>query len=100
MEIAHGSHWIGGSVGPRTGLNDVEKRRFLALPRLELRSLGRRARSQSLYRLRYPSFALGILELENIYSHIQIFHYYIIRHKYGRTTVQVLYGQTQNCQYG
>jgi hypothetical protein len=40
-------------VGPRACLEDVEKRRFLTLPGLELRTLGRPARSQSLYRLRY-----------------------------------------------
>jgi hypothetical protein len=38
-------------VGPRVGLDEVEKRKFLTLPGLELRSLGRPARSQSLYRL-------------------------------------------------
>jgi hypothetical protein len=41
-------------MGPRAGLNDVEKGKFLTLPRLDLRTLGRPARSQSLYRLRYP----------------------------------------------
>jgi hypothetical protein len=51
-----GSDWIGGWVGPRAGLDDVEKRKFLTLPGLELRPLGRPARSQSLYRLRYPGF--------------------------------------------
>jgi hypothetical protein len=40
-------------VGPRTGLDDV-KRKILSLPGLELRPLGRPARSQSLYRLGYP----------------------------------------------
>jgi hypothetical protein len=34
-------------VGPETGLDDVEKRKFLNLPGLELRPLGRPARSQS-----------------------------------------------------
>jgi hypothetical protein len=42
-------------VDPRAGLDDVENRKFLTLPGLELRPLGRPARSQSLYRLRYPS---------------------------------------------
>jgi hypothetical protein len=32
----------------------VEKRKFLTLPGLELQPLGRRARSQSLYRMSYP----------------------------------------------
>jgi hypothetical protein len=48
-----GTHWIGGWVDPRAGL-DVEKRKFLTLPGLELRTLGRPTRSQSLYRIRYP----------------------------------------------
>jgi hypothetical protein len=50
---APGTHWIGGWVGPRRGLDDVERRRILHLPRPELRPLGRPVRSQSLYRLRY-----------------------------------------------
>jgi hypothetical protein len=41
-------------VGPKAGLDDVEKRKFLILPELELRSFGCPARSQSLYGLRYP----------------------------------------------
>jgi hypothetical protein len=41
-------------VGPRAGLDDLEKRKFLTLPGLKLRFLGRPARSQSLYRLAYP----------------------------------------------
>jgi hypothetical protein len=45
-----GIHWI----DPRAGLDDVEKRKFLTLPGLELQPLGRPARSLSLYRLRYP----------------------------------------------
>jgi hypothetical protein len=45
-ERVPGTHWIGGWVDPRPGLDDVEKRTFLTLPGLELRSLGRPARSQ------------------------------------------------------
>jgi hypothetical protein len=41
-------------MGPRAGLDNVEKIKFLTLPALELRPLGRLARKQSLYRLRYP----------------------------------------------
>jgi hypothetical protein len=40
-------------VGPRASLNDMVKQKFLPPPGLELRSLGRPASSQSLYRLRY-----------------------------------------------
>jgi hypothetical protein len=52
-ERAPGTHWIGGWVSPRDGLDTVERRKFLTLPGLELRPLGRPTRSQSLYRLRY-----------------------------------------------
>jgi hypothetical protein len=48
-----GTNWKGCWVGPRTGLDDVEKRRILPLPGLELRPLCRLARSVSLYRLSY-----------------------------------------------
>jgi hypothetical protein len=51
-ERAAGTHWIGGWVDPRAGLDDEQKRKFLTLQGLELRPLGRLARSQSLYRLR------------------------------------------------
>jgi hypothetical protein len=40
-------------VDPRAGPDDVENRKFLIIPGLELQPLGRPARSQSLYRLRY-----------------------------------------------
>jgi hypothetical protein len=42
-------------VGPRTCLEDMERRKFLPLPGLELRTLGRPASGQSLYRLRYQN---------------------------------------------
>jgi hypothetical protein len=54
LERGPGTYCIGGWVEPRTGLNDMEKRKFLTLPGLEFRPLGRPANSQSLYRLRYP----------------------------------------------
>jgi hypothetical protein len=47
------THWIGGWVDPRTGVDDVERRQILLLPGLKLRPLGRPAHRQSLYRLRY-----------------------------------------------
>jgi hypothetical protein len=62
-ERAPGTHWIGGWVDPRDGLDDVEKRKFLTIPGLELLPLGRPARSQSLYRLRYPGSRLDIMTI-------------------------------------
>jgi hypothetical protein len=35
-ERAPGNHWIGGWVGPRAGLDDVEKRKFLTLLSLQV----------------------------------------------------------------
>jgi hypothetical protein len=51
-ESAPDTHWLGGWVDPRAGLDDVEKKKFLTLAGLELRALGRLARRQSLYQLR------------------------------------------------
>jgi hypothetical protein len=48
-------------VDPRTGLDDAEKRKFLALPGLERRPLGHPACSQSLYRLPYPGSIIIII---------------------------------------
>jgi hypothetical protein len=53
------THWIGGRVDHRASVDDVEKRKFLTLQRLELRPLSRPARSQSLYRLSYPVTLCG-----------------------------------------
>jgi hypothetical protein len=38
-----GTHRVGGWVDPRAGLDDLEKRKFMILPGLELRPLGRPA---------------------------------------------------------
>jgi hypothetical protein len=53
-ERASGTHWIGDWADPWAVLDDVKRRKFLALPGLELRPLGRSARSQSLSRLLQP----------------------------------------------
>jgi hypothetical protein len=41
-------------MSPRAGLDDEEKRKFLTLLGLELKPVDRPARSQELYRVRYP----------------------------------------------
>jgi hypothetical protein len=46
-----GTHWIGRWVDHSAGVDDVEERKFLPPPGLELRLLSRSARSQSLSRL-------------------------------------------------
>jgi hypothetical protein len=45
-ERASGTHWKGGCMGPRTSLDDVDKRKFSTLPGLELQSFIRSACSQ------------------------------------------------------
>jgi hypothetical protein len=40
-EISSGTHWIGGWLGPRASLDNIEKCKLLTLPGLELRSLCR-----------------------------------------------------------
>jgi hypothetical protein len=47
-ERTPGAHWIGGWVGPRTGLDNVKRRRILPLPGLELQPLSRPTHSQTL----------------------------------------------------
>jgi hypothetical protein len=50
-KTAPGTHWIGGWVCPRTGLDDVERRKILTLPGFEFRPLCCPGRSQSLSRV-------------------------------------------------
>jgi hypothetical protein len=50
-------------VDPRAGLDEMEKCKFLTLPGLEPRLLSRPARSQSLYRLRYPGSSLYLISV-------------------------------------
>jgi hypothetical protein len=65
-ERAPGIHVIGGWVGPRVGLDDVEKRKFWTLPGLEIEPLGLPARNQSPYRLSYPGSSLFSLPSETV----------------------------------
>jgi hypothetical protein len=54
-------------VDLRTDLGNLEMRKFLTLPGLELRPLGRPARIYSLYRLSYPGYpAIGMRDGVNI----------------------------------
>jgi hypothetical protein len=62
------NHWIGDWVGPRTGLDDVEKRKLLTVPGLEFRPIYRLTHSQSLYRVRYAnSFKVFHLKILNLF---------------------------------
>jgi hypothetical protein len=71
-------------VGPRAGLEAMEKRKILPLPRLELRPLGRPARSPSLYRLRYPC-CLN----EDVLTEITQFHYE--KRRVNQTSLKIQY---------
>jgi hypothetical protein len=50
------SHWVGGWMNSRTGLNDVKKRNSWPYRDSNSDTLGHPASSQSLYRLSYPDF--------------------------------------------
>jgi hypothetical protein len=77
-ERGPGTHWIGGWVDPRACL-DVEERQFFTLQGLELRPLRRPARSQSPYRLRYPSSLVNsVLGLKGLNILMAITALYII----------------------
>jgi hypothetical protein len=66
MEVDPDVHCIGGWVGTRSILDGVEKRKFLTLPRLELRHFGRPDRSQSLYRLYKLEYNFTIYEKQDL----------------------------------
>jgi hypothetical protein len=72
-----GTHSIGGWMGPITGMDDVEKRKFLTLPGFDLRPLGRPARSQSLYWLRVTYTSIT-------YSWKLFFSYFILKRRFIR----------------
>jgi hypothetical protein len=57
-ERAPSTHWKEGWVGPRSSLDDVEKRKILTPAGLELRPLCSPTFSQSLYRRRSPGSLL------------------------------------------
>jgi hypothetical protein len=59
-------------MDPRTGMDNVERRKSLSLPRLELRPIDRPPRSQSLYRLRYPVSPLSLQNENNLFSPLKI----------------------------
>jgi hypothetical protein len=58
---ASGTHWIRGWVGPRAGLDDMEKTKFLTPLGNELLYIGRPTRSQSLYLLSTAILAILLL---------------------------------------
>jgi hypothetical protein len=68
--LSPGTHWIGGWMGPRAGLDDMENRKFLILSGLKLRPLSRPARGHSLHRLRYPSSFIFIIKGPKIRRHL------------------------------
>jgi hypothetical protein len=71
-----------GWVGPRTGLDNIEKWKFLTLQELQLRPHGRPARNLSLYRVSY----CGSLMRRRSWS---IPHFYIKVRKNGDYTIKI-----------
>jgi hypothetical protein len=87
-ERAPGTHWIGGWVDPRTGLDVLENGKFLTLPGLELQPLGRPARSQSLYRLSYPG------SQEYIWWHFSWRHFFLSSKRLFFDAIKISEGAT------
>jgi hypothetical protein len=52
-------------VDPRAGLDNMEERKFLTLPGLDLRPLGLPARSQLLYRLLLTGLYSSCMQIAN-----------------------------------
>jgi hypothetical protein len=70
-------------VGPRAGLDDLEKRKFLTLLGLEFRPL-----TQSLYRLRYPGSPGRCREEKNLFPLLEIQPRLFIRLACNPITIQ------------
>jgi hypothetical protein len=75
-ETVPGTIWIGGWVGPKAGFDQVEKRKFLTLPGLELQTLSHPACSLSLYRLEsnwiYVTYFMHILCMSTWYVNVRM----------------------------
>jgi hypothetical protein len=67
-ERALGTHWMGW----RAGLDDMEKWKFLNVPGLELRPLGRPVRNQSRYRGSYWPSSLYRCNSEAAYCKVSV----------------------------
>jgi hypothetical protein len=74
-ERAPGTHWIGGWVGLRAGLDDVEKRKFLTLPGLELRPLGRPARRYTDCAVPAPTEVVACVNNKGMYEILNLKHH-------------------------
>jgi hypothetical protein len=92
-----GTHWIGGWVDPRAGLDDVERRKIHPLLGLELQSLGRPARSKSLCRLCYPG-SFSVYDGKTIRHNEAPVAYAVIKAVYSSTTCPQGYFR-QNIQH-
>jgi hypothetical protein len=58
-------------VGPRAGLDDVEKRKFFTLPGLELRPLGRPASRYTDYAISAPD-EVKLNDISKICSYLKL----------------------------
>jgi hypothetical protein len=58
-------------VDPTASLDDLEERKFLTLPGLELRTIGRPARSRSVYRLHYPGYPISLRSILTLSTHLR-----------------------------
>jgi hypothetical protein len=71
-------------MGPRTGLDDVKRRKFLILPGLELRPLSRPASSHTDCAI--PAHIIGLLYTINSYSNVSDVCLYTDHTQHGSVT--------------
>jgi hypothetical protein len=67
-ERAPGIYWIGGWVGPRAGLDDVEKRKFFTLPGLEFQPVAIRKTD---YVILVPSLLVDVRKLHEFIEFLE-----------------------------
>jgi hypothetical protein len=80
------THCIRYWVGPRAGVDVVEKGKFWILPELELRPLGRQSRCQSLYRLTFLSALEELITPLSVGIYDSVYDYIIVQTELLRET--------------
>jgi hypothetical protein len=87
------THWIWGWVGPRAGMDDMEKWKFLPPSGSEIRPLGRPSHSQSLYRLSYPGSFISVSYRYAVFTYESTSIFVIKRRTHFRNSLYLIHGK-------